>query len=202
MRKIKIIAFIASLAMCIALLGVGYSTWYMSSISAEPRQGSVESYGVITSDDYYTLETTVGFHSYVNRYDFEYKKNIGHFIDFATVNSDTSGTPTNETTLTLEYAAVEGSEAPSSLTAKVMFGDASNSATFFGVVDVTNVAVTNGTLNTPVESAESNGVITIDVGGLTKGKTVTIVITLESVDVFDDSFMKDKQFSISTTVQK
>ena len=199
MRKIKIIAFIASLAMCIALLGVGYSTWYMSSISAEPRQGSVESYGVITSDDYYTLETTVGFHSYVNRYDFSEGGNRGHFINFDDLDSDT---PTNETTLTLEYTPVEGSTAPSSLTAKVMFGDASNSQSFFGVVDVTNISVENGTLNTDVGSAESNGVITIDVGGLSKGTKVTIVITLKSTGQFSDSFMNGKQFSISTTVQK
>lgn len=199
MRKIKIIAFIASLAMCIALLGVGYSTWYMSSISAEPRQGSVESYGVITSDDYYTLETTVGFHSYVNRYNFQLGDTCGHFINFGALDGDT---PTNKTTLTLTYTPVEGSTAPSSLTAKVMFGDASNSQSFFGVVDVTNISVTNGTLNTPVKSAESNGVITIDVGGLYKGQKVTIVITLKSTGQFADSFMNGKQFSISTTVQK
>ena len=199
MKKIKIIAFIASMAMCITLLGVGYATWYMSAIGGVERQGDVTAYGVITSEDYYTLETTVGFHSYVNRYDFSEGGNRGHFINFDDLDGDT---PTNKTTLTLKYTPVEGSTAPSSLTAKVMFGDASNSAAFFGVVDITNISVTNGTLNTPVESAESNGVITIDVGGLSKGKDVTIVIALESTGQFADSFMNGKQFSINTTVQK
>ena len=48
MKKIKLIAFIASIAMCITLLGVGYATWYNVSYPSEPpKSGTLEAYDVL-----------------------------------------------------------------------------------------------------------------------------------------------------------
>lgn len=48
MKKIKFIAFIASLAMCITLLGVGYATWYNVKYPSEPpKSGTLEAYDIL-----------------------------------------------------------------------------------------------------------------------------------------------------------
>ena len=48
MKKIKFIAFIASMAMCITLLGVGYATWYnVKYPGTTTKTGTVESYSVL-----------------------------------------------------------------------------------------------------------------------------------------------------------
>lgn len=48
MKKIKFIAFIASMAMCITLLGVGYATWYnVRYPGTTTKTGTVESYSVL-----------------------------------------------------------------------------------------------------------------------------------------------------------
>ena len=48
MKKIKTIAFLLSVASCLCLFGVGYSTWYnITPPQQQKRTGSIESYSVL-----------------------------------------------------------------------------------------------------------------------------------------------------------